>query len=277
MKFKSLIDPDWLRKELRSVREDLLNKNSAIKITDFLIETTLKNILFEEQEEDLPVMFALHMHESAFYAINIFHKYAGSPIEIIFLTSFLISVIVTMPFALIVDKPYANTPEMIYKFRNYHKWVCETWDSYHEVYKESNVTLNDFFDFLDELVDKGVMKPTDKEHYILHFFRYRFLLDFNSTFHLTLQAGFPEFKVDGRGIRPDIFIWLPGNEITKIIVECDGFKTHSQKDIFISDRKRDRLFRLKGYEVLRYSGSEIHQDPLEVGFDLIEHLKTLIK
>ena len=72
-----------------------------------------------------------------------------------------------------------------------------------------------------------------------------------------------------------MFIWIPGDENFKLIVECDGFQYHS-KDTFTSDRKRDRLFQRKGYEVLRYSGSEIHRNPFEVSWDLFTHLQNRI-
>ena len=46
-------------------------------------------------------------------------------------------------------------------------------------------------------------------------------------------------------------------EEAKLAIYCDGFKYHYDKDSVIKDRTQDRLLQLKGYRVLRYTGSEI--------------------
>ena len=40
-------------------------------------------------------------------------------------------------------------------------------------------------------------------------------------------------------------------------------------------RKRDRALKAKGYEVLRYSGGEIHTDPVAAATDLAEYLWSI--
>jgi len=47
----------------------------------------------------------------------------------------------------------------------------------------------------------------------------------------------------------------------KLVVEIDGYKFHGEKGSFISDRQRDRALVAAGYNVARYSGSEIYKDP----------------
>jgi very-short-patch-repair endonuclease len=57
-----------------------------------------------------------------------------------------------------------------------------------------------------------------------------------------------------------------------IIVECDGFSYHSSKETFISDRQRDRALKALGFDVWRFSGSEIINDPVYTPYELAEYL-----
>ena len=72
-----------------------------------------------------------------------------------------------------------------------------------------------------------------------------------------------------------MLIWVPSDESVRVIVECDGFQFHSDKVAFIQDRKRDRALKAQGYQVLRYSGSEIHADPVAASVDLAEYLWSI--
>lgn len=52
---------------------------------------------------------------------------------------------------------------------------------------------------------------------------------------------------------------------TKIAIELDGFNWHFlNKDQVERDKKRERLIILEDYTLLRYTGSEVHKDPIEV-------------
>lgn len=49
----------------------------------------------------------------------------------------------------------------------------------------------------------------------------------------------------------------------KLIVECDGHHFHERtKEQAARDRSRDRAAELHGYSLLRFTGSEIHANPL---------------
>ena len=58
----------------------------------------------------------------------------------------------------------------------------------------------------------------------------------------------------------------------KVIVECDGFQYHSDKERFKTDRQRDRALKALGYDVWRFSGSEIYNDPINAPFELAKYL-----
>lgn len=60
---------------------------------------------------------------------------------------------------------------------------------------------------------------------------------------------------------------------TMIIVECDGHDFHEKtKKQAAHDKKRDRHFTKQGYFVLRYTGSQICEDPDEIIRDIEEIL-----
>lgn len=62
---------------------------------------------------------------------------------------------------------------------------------------------------------------------------------------------------------------------TKIIVECDGHDFHEKtKKQAEHDKKRDRYLTKCGYIVLRYTGSQICENPMEIFEDVGEILMS---
>lgn len=49
------------------------------------------------------------------------------------------------------------------------------------------------------------------------------------------------------------------------------------KDKFISDRQRDRALMAAGYKVLRFSGSEIFNNPAGAPKDILEAISPLVE
>lgn len=53
----------------------------------------------------------------------------------------------------------------------------------------------------------------------------------------------------------------PNGTLTRIIVECDGHDFHERtKEQAQRDKSRDRYLQASGWKVLRFTGSELHQD-----------------
>lgn len=94
----------------------------------------------------------------------------------------------------------------------------------------------------------------------------------NHAIHLTTQPNFPSVRVDGRGIRSDIYFWSPEVIDFGLIVECDGFQFHSSPEAFSKDRKRDRVLATRGLRTLRFSGAEITKSPVDATRDILELL-----
>ncbi len=95
--------------------------------------------------------------------------------------------------------------------------------------------------------------------------------------HVTLQPTF-EGLDSGRDIRPDAVAWIPSLESPLVIIECDGYEFHGDKESFSKDRQRDRLMQSLGHWVQRYSGSEIYNQPIKTSSGLADFIgDTLCK
>lgn len=68
------------------------------------------------------------------------------------------------------------------------------------------------------------------------------------------------FSVDFKTIKP-------------IIIECDGFEFHSNKQQMQNDYERENNLKNAGYDVLRFTGSQIYNKPLQTVKKIIEYLK----
>jgi very-short-patch-repair endonuclease len=82
----------------------------------------------------------------------------------------------------------------------------------------------------------------------------------------------PQARIDR--FRVDFFIWLDffGDRI-ELAVECDGHKWHERtKEQAKKDRTRDRALQSLGYEVLRFTGSEINASPMKCASEVLERI-----
>jgi very-short-patch-repair endonuclease len=58
-----------------------------------------------------------------------------------------------------------------------------------------------------------------------------------------------------------------------LIIECDGAQWHSSKEQQKRDYERERIISAKGYDIIRFSGSQIHRRPAEVAARIAEALE----
>ena len=250
---------------IENLRENLLDRGSFKELANFFIQKTIDEYLNEDPEycEILSLAAEAFLDES----IQIVFNVCKSPIEKIFINSLIMAFLSNDPFGLLVHQTYEDTSKEVEDFRKYHKNFVD----FLEWYQDKNSSYEGIEEYLDHELSKG--KMDQQERHFLHrlMLRYNYL-PLSDSFHMTLQPKFPDILVDERSIRPDIFFWAPDIPDLKIIVECDGFAYHSDKGSFISDRKRDRILQSKGFRVLRYSGSEIHKDPVSVSGDIFDFL-----
>ena len=200
------------------------------------------------------------------------HLEAESPIEKIFLCSLALSSIYVSPLPLIVTPRHENVTEAVAVFRQYHEEVIALREDLGENPQKYGETS--FPKLLERHLQSGSISHDEKMQMMAQDIAYE-QLGLKNAYHLTPQAGFPDIEVDGSSIRPDLFIWKPNDETVRLLVECDGYKYHSDKVSFTKDRKRDRALQAADYDVMRFSGTEIFHEPMESAAELLGHLLTL--
>ena len=70
-------------------------------------------------------------------------------------------------------------------------------------------------------------------------------------------------------------MWHPKTKL-KLIIECDGFAYHKDKQTFENDRQRDRLFLYENYKTMRFAGSEIIKNPINCAIELTDFLRDIL-
>lgn len=134
----------------------------------------------------------------------------------------------------------------------------------HEL-KTEHVFCETLEDYLETLVVKGELKQRDRTD---AFEAFPFFVFEHHVFCFVQ----PSVICGSKQFRPDLLLWQPNKPDVKIVVECDGYDYHSSPDMFTKDRQRDRALYANGYHVLRYSGSEIFDDPRNVIRDVHMHM-----
>lgn len=164
-----------------------------------------------------------------------------------------------------VHKPTSDLEKYISNLITYvddftSAWACDAFVRGEEYPDEDDIWLGGAFRWGDPFLNDIVWEAN--EGYI----------DFVNAVHLVPQAA---LKLSGRTIRPDLAMWFPADDSVRLLIECDGYQFHSGRDKFKSDRARDRELLEVGYRVLRYSGSEIMEDPVSLAKSVLDLLDTL--
>ncbi len=263
---------------LSDLREKLENIDSFKPVLDYFLKKSIaeqSQISGDSEKTPFSVFFSPYIENSSKINADIVSKNCESPIERIFMNSLILLFIRNQFIDLVITAPYKNAEKEISNIRIIHKNILSIIEDYKK--KTGDFEMVDFESSMKKRIKSGVYTNEDYE-----LFQYHRLIVKNfvwNSYHITLQAGFPEFKIDNRGTRVDLLVWKPNEENFKLIVECDGFKYHNTKYAFINDRKRDRLFKSKGYQVIRFSGTEIWKDPTAVSselYDFIENYESTI-
>ncbi|WP_375780740.1 endonuclease domain-containing protein [Bradyrhizobium sp. ma5] len=253
---------------VESLRETLLDDERFLKLADFFIGKMKAELLAEAPSggfneffgEALAALTAENRQEIA--------ERSESPIEKLFLNSLVLCSIKSQQL-LSVHATYTDCAAEIAQLRSdlAHFRELETWFAANK----PNKTLDEF---LDTECARGKMLEDERRYLHRLVFKYRYL-PMSGLFHMSIQPKFPAIRIDGRSIRPDIYFWIPDRPNIKIIVECDGYQYHSSKERFTLDRQRDRKLSALGYDVLRFSGQEIHRDPPTVAGELAARLDKI--
>ncbi len=101
----------------------------------------------------------------------------------------------------------------------------------------------------------------------------RMLPYFTTDYFITPQE---KLEMDGKTYRVDFFIVVRyKGEFNGFVVECDGHDFHEKtKEQARKDKKRDRDIQLLGHPVIRFTGSEIHEDPIACAREVMELIRV---
>lgn len=258
---------------------DLRSRLESRELFQPLLDEFLKRSIYEQTKEESDPENSYNY--SSFYKLfidnysrvntDIVFGHCESPIERIFINSLTLLFLRGRNTELQVIAPFDNIEGAMSCFRSNHQAILSIVQRYKKQTGDSEMIY--FEKFIKEKIDSGKYEEGDYEIFEYH----RLIVDnfIWNSYHLSLQAKFPNYKVDGKSIRTDILIWCPGNEKIKLIVECDGYQYHNSKESFVRDRKRDRLLKSKGYDVIRFSGSEIYKNPVKVSNELYDYINNL--
>lgn len=101
--------------------------------------------------------------------------------------------------------------------------------------------------------------------------------DFGSEFYLEPQYElkyeskkyFADFVFDSE-YNTDMYLF---EKPLKLAIECDGHDYHTTKEQVIHDNEKDMAFKMSGFEVLHFSGSQIYNKPFQCVHDTIQFIK----
>lgn len=214
--------------------------------------------------------------------IDTIYKYTESPLESLFLCSLLLLNIRNWPFFFTVTSPIVADvfSSQMYALNQRIQRIQAK-----RRQQRRPPELRDMVEIFEALDDFKNIAPTFIDNHFEHIIGNKttdfsqmlgYVLDgLPSSFHISLQPTFKTISVEGRAIRPDMLLWIPNQPKFKLIVECDGYAYHHDKETFAKDRIRDRVLQQHGYQIFRFSGQEVFSDPLYRANEFLEHLMVL--
>lgn len=204
------------------------------------------------------------------HAIETVYNQAESPIESLFVGSLVISFMLGDPLGLLVRPPFSDAPRQMNRAKSLLGSMLEAEGKLREA-RRLDISFTDYLDYLEseQLISVNEHAFSQQWYLLAH------VLGYYNAFHLSMQARFPSVKVDGRAIRADLLIYVPGSDL-RLVVECDGYEWHSSRKMFTTDRQRDRALKSAGFETFRFSGSEIRDNPVAASKELFDYLQSKV-
>lgn len=259
-------------KTLDDLREHLLDKERFIPVFNYFLKKSVAEVKLEESDEPNELPFSMFYEtyiDNVFRtSVDIVYQYSKSPIETITLNSLLLLFIRSSEIGLQITPPCSDFNQFTSDYRTIHSNIMSLAKDY--VDKTGDKEFNHFESFFQKQIDKG--RFSEKDYCDFEYHRIiveNFLWD---SHYLTIQAQLPEVVVNKKGITVDLLFWKPSDKNFKLVVECDGFKWHKTQESFTRDRKRDRLLKANGYDVIRFSGSEIYHDPITIADEIYDYI-----
>lgn len=262
------MSPTFDRPALKVLRKTLLDDEQFLKAANSFVEKMKAEELTEPSEEQFNIFFGEALGALAAENAQEVAWRSKSPIEKMFLNAFVLGTIKSRHLVS-VHTTFKDSAKEVAEFRRdlAHFRELEAWFAA----KRPCETLGEF---IDAEFARGKMQEGEQQYLHRLIFKYHYL-PLEGSFHMSIQPRFPTIKIDGKSVRPDIYFWIPDRPDVNIVVECDGYQSHSSKDRFTNDRQRDRMLKSQGYDVLRFSGQEIHRDPPAASAELSRYLAAI--
>jgi REase_MTES_1575 len=247
------------------------DRKSADKMVEFFVERALEEEHKEREVTDpnFEQVWEIFVRATTTRASNAIFALAESPVERLFFGSMLLHLIRQTNGGFTFSPPFGDTVDDLKRFDDNLGFLDKAWADFGA--QGTAKSLDAFNREIDERGRRAGIHPDSIEFTQNIFFMYTFLPWLRGALHFTPQAVFKHL-LDGRDCRVDLLVWIPEQPTFRFVVECDGFEYHTSKDAFVNDRRRDRALNAAGFEVLRWSGSEIHKDPADAGYEFVMRL-----
>lgn len=261
-----------------SFREHLQDRAKTDELVSFFVhkavEEQQRDLADESDSADFIRFYETQLDTSAQRNVGVIYDHAESPIELAFLNSLHLCFIKAAPLNVYFRSSAADHIAFMEQHIAFYGAIDQRYAEFQR--RNADAGLDDFIRKAQSVYEatEGHPMPPDLSEDIKTYLTFVRLFVHN-YFHLTIQAKLPTIQHNGRGMRPDLFIWVPTDPSLRIAVECDGYRYHSDPSSFTHDRQRDRILHANGIRVLRFSGHEIHHNPHGVASELFDQLTTI--
>ncbi|MDO8541829.1 MAG: hypothetical protein Q7S40_15440 [Opitutaceae bacterium] len=252
---------------LKRIREAVNSRDAWNRFTEERISEAVTWIREQSADPHVQEICGRIVETNLRRSAAVIFDHTESPIEKIFLGSLFTLFADFFPGGMVFEPPIANAPAFMSAYQSMHKIAISWWADYADQTEETD--WEDFRRWLEQRVSRTPDSTWEIDLLFNQVVSTK--VGFTGAYYFVPQAGFPDFKIDGHSIRTDLLIWRADND-RKTIIECDGFLYHKNKQSFISDRKRFRLFRHKGYDIFPFSGSEIYTEPEKSAGEIFGYL-----
>lgn len=136
-----------------------------------------------------------------------------------------------------------------------------------------NLLNNIVTDTMGERIDSPI-----EQIFITAFNIYCFCMGLESRFLFSQQ----EIQIENKKYYADFLFEYdpyvnPYNTKRKLVIECDGHNFHHKtKEQVTRDNEREYDLKMAGYEILRFSGSQIYNNPFKCAKEAYDYIQKMI-
>ena len=195
---------------------------------------------------------------------NIF-RYATNDTEKNFLSAVLICSLVQGDLLLRIEAPFNFATEEIKRARDVYSQVMLAWKKFQV--NTGKTSMNSFIEYLYAAnVFSEEQKMVFEQNMMMK------ILDHYRSYIFSIKSTFGDIKIRDKYLETNMLVWSIAQPDFKLLIECDRFDYQTDKSAFSDDRARDRYLQSLGFQIFRFSGSEIMEDPMVKAQELVNYL-----